>query len=153
MRIDYEKKQSVAYMLYMQGRTQKEIAHLLGVTPQTLVSWQKKGNWETKRASQMLSRKELVNKLLVSINTTIDLVNESGDLEMMMKLPEKLMGFANLIGKLDSKDKILDVIEAFNGFNAWLELQSLKDKRLTPEILKLINEMQEKYVDELAVTQ
>ncbi|MDR0829850.1 MAG: hypothetical protein LBN95_07045 [Prevotellaceae bacterium] len=143
-----EKKQQLAYTLYLQGRQQKEIANLLDVTTATISNWAQKGNWQLKRASQSLSRKELVSKLLVSINTTIDMVNELGDIELMMKLPEKLAGFANLIGKIDQKDKVLELIEAFNGFNTWLELRAIKDKRLTPEILALIAELQEKYVDE-----
>jgi predicted transcriptional regulator len=148
LKFSNEKKQQLAYMLYLQCRRQKEIADLLDVTTATVSNWAQKGNWQVKRASQSLSRKELVNKLLVSINATIDMVNESGDIELMMKLPEKLAGFANLIGKIDQKDKVLELIEAFNGFNAWLELRSIKDKRLTPEILALIAELQEKYVDE-----
>jgi len=142
------KKAQLAYTLYMQGKTGKEIASLIEISEATISKWVKDGNWSVKRASQCLSRKELVNKLLVSINTTIDMVNDSGDIELMMKLPEKLAGFANLIGKIDQKDKVLELIEAFNGFNAWLELRALKDKRLTPEIMALIAELQEKYVDE-----
>jgi hypothetical protein len=143
-----EKKMEIAYTLYCSGRQQKDIAVLLGVTQQTLSAWVKKGNWEVKRAGQNLSRTALVNKLLQAINTTIDLVNESGDLELMLKLPEKLSGFANLIGKLDNRDRILDLIEAFNGFNVWLELQSIKDRRVTREFIALVSELQEKYVDE-----
>jgi DNA-binding Lrp family transcriptional regulator len=143
-----EKKMTLAYTLYCGGRQQKDIADLLDVSAQTINAWVKKGEWEIKRAGQNLSRRSLVNKLLTTINTTIDMVNESGDIELMLRLPEKLAGFANLIGKLDNKDKVLDLIEAFNGFNTWLELQSIKDKRLTREILALIAELQEKYVDE-----
>jgi transcriptional regulator with XRE-family HTH domain len=145
------KKVELAYTLYMQGKTQKETAEMIDVSVQTVCKWAKSGNWEIKRASQTLSRRELVNKLLISINTTVDMINESGDIDLMLRLPEKLSGFANLIGKIESKDRVLELIEAFNGFNAWLELRALKDKRLTPEILRLIAELQDKYVDESIV--
>jgi transposase-like protein len=150
-KITTEQKQRIAFRLYQQGESQKNIAEIIGTTEKTLSSWVEKGQWEIKRASQAMTRSELVKKLMVSIDTMITKINEEGDLEMMLTLPEKLSGFANIIGKLDKKDNIIDLIETFEGFNSWLELKALKDKRLTPEILRLISEYQEKYVDEIAL--
>ena len=138
---------NIAFRLYMSGTPQKEIAESLEVSPATISGWCAKGNWEVKRASHTTSSTELVKKLLTSVNTMLDLVESSGDLGLMMKLPEKLSGFANMIDKLNNRDSILELIEAFEGFNAWLELESIKDKRLTRELLAIINELQEKYVD------
>ncbi|MDR3326919.1 MAG: terminase [Prevotellaceae bacterium] len=154
-------KKELARLYYMEGQTQQYIAEKIDVSRTTMVNWVKNGDWEKKRALKSLSRRELVNELLSAVSTMIELVKECAAetrktdpmkaMEILMELPKKMYGFADQIHKLDKKDNVLEMIEYFNGFNSWLEIQSLSDKRLTREILTLINEYQDSYIDKMTL--
>jgi uncharacterized protein YjcR len=154
-------KRELARLYYMQGETQRNISEKLTVSTTSLVRWVKEGGWDKKRAQKSMSRREIIDKLLSAVDMTIDLVKECAEkirpedpmkaMEILLDLPKKLYGFADQIYKLDKKDNVLDLIEYFNGFNTWIEVQALSDKRLTREILDLINEYQDKYIDEKAL--
>ena len=63
-----EQQREHARLLYMQGEPQKSIAGKVGVSAQTVTRWVADGGWEQARAAANITRPELVNKILNSIN-------------------------------------------------------------------------------------
>ncbi len=132
----------------MQGESQKSIAEKTGVSEATTGKWVKTEGWEAKRAGTNITRPELVNKLLVTINTMIDSVYASSDPVLIGGLADKLSKFAAVIEKLDKKANVVDAIEVFMAFNKWLEYRMSYDKDVTPELIKAINKYQDLYISE-----
>ena len=56
----------------MQGEQQKIIADKTGVSAQTITKWVNDGGWQEQRAASNITRPELVNKLLLTINKLIE---------------------------------------------------------------------------------
>jgi putative ATPase subunit of terminase (gpP-like) len=144
-----EKKKSLARSLYLSGMEQAEIADKIGVTRVTISRWCSAEGWKEQRAAKNITRPELVNKLLLTIDKLIEQVHESDDPTLISGLGDKLAKLASVIDKLDKKANVVDTIESFMAFGRWLEYRSQTDKNLTPELLKLFNAYQDKYIVEL----
>jgi len=67
-----EQQREHARLLYMQGEPQKSIAGKVGVSAQTVTRWVADGGWEQARAAANITRPELVNKILNSINVLLE---------------------------------------------------------------------------------
>jgi len=145
---ELHQKKELARLYYMQGESQKSISGKTDVSEVTISKWVKAGGWEEKRAGVNITRPELVNKLLKTINTMIDSVYESNDAVLIGGLADKLSKFASVIEKLDKKANVVDAIEVFMAFNKWLEYRMSYDKEVTPELIKAINHYQDLYISE-----
>jgi hypothetical protein len=146
---ELEDKKDYARLLYMQGEQQKTIAEKAGVSPQTVTKWVNTGNWSEQRAAQNITRPELVNKLLRTVDKMIEAVNTSEDPDAANGLGDKLAKFAATIEKLDKHTSIVDVIEVFMAFGKWLQYQAHYDEDITPELLKTINKYHNQYINHL----
>lgn len=93
-------------------------------------------------------RPELVNKLLLTIDTLITQVNESNDPALVAGLGDKLAKLSAVIEKLDKKANVVDVIEVFMAFSKWIEYHSTIDPEVTPELVRAINKYQDLYITE-----
>ncbi|MBK9292575.1 MAG: terminase [Bacteroidetes bacterium] len=147
-RNERESKKEYARILYMQGEMQKTIAEKTGLTPVTINKWVKNGGWEALRAASNITRPELVNKLLRTINNLLDEVNNTKDPTMMVSLGDRLSKFASTIEKLDRKASVVDAIEVFMAFNRWIQHRRTIDPELSPELVRAINKYQDIYVSE-----
>lgn len=127
---------------------QKEIADKVGVSAVTVSKWCTEGKWKEARAAKNITRPELVNKLLLTIDKLIEQVNASEDAAMIAGLGDKLAKLSAVIEKLDKKANVVDAIEVFMAFSKWLEYRSQTDPELTPELIKAINRYQDKYIVE-----
>lgn len=143
-----DKGKEYAYLLYMQGIPQVEIAVKTGISRITVSNWVKKGSWEAKRAGLNITRPELVNKLLQSVNSLLDAAIQNNNVTELAGLPDKLAKFASVIEKLDKKTNVVDAIEVFMAFNKWLQYRQSFDKEVTPELIKTINRLQDLYITE-----
>lgn len=146
---ELEDKKDYARLLYMQGEQQKVIAEKVGVSAQTITKWVNVGGWVEKRAAQNITRPELVNKLLRTVDKMIETVNDSDDPDAANGLGDKLAKFAATIEKLDKHTSIVDVIEVFMAFSKWLQFQAEFDEDITPELLKTINKYHNQYINYL----
>lgn len=146
---ELEDKRDYARLLYMQGEQQKTIAEKAGVSPQTVTKWVNTGNWSEQRAAQNITRPELVNKLLRTVDKMIEAVNTSEDPDAANGLGDKLAKFAATIEKLDKHTSIVDVIEVFMAFGKRLQYQAQFDEGITPELLKTINKYHNQYINYL----
>ena len=76
---EIEKKKSLARSLFLSGMEQTEIAEKVDVSRVTISKWCTADGWKEARAAKNVTRPELVNKLLLTIDTLITQVNESND--------------------------------------------------------------------------
>lgn len=146
---EIEEKREFARLLYMQGEQQKIIADKIGVSAQTITKWVNDGGWQEQRAASNITRPELVNKLLLTINKLIEQVNESEDPEAINGLGDKLSKLSTTIERLDKKSSIVDVVEVFMAFSKWLQFRMSFDDDVTPELLRTINKYHDLYITEL----
>mgnify|MGYP004443200805 CR=1 FL=1 len=144
-----EDRKELARLLYMQGDSQKVIAEKAGVSAQTVTRWVNNEGWHVQRAAQNISRPELVNKLLRTIDRMLESVNDSDDPTAINGLGDKLAKFSSTIEKLDKHTSIVDVIEVFMAFSKWLQFQAQFDDGITPELLKSINHYHNEYINSL----
>ena len=141
-----EKKKSLARTLYMAGLGQNEIADKVDVSRVTVPKWCNTEGWKEARAAKNVTRPELVNKLLLTIDTLITQVNDSKDPALVAGLGDKLAKLSAVIEKLDKKANVVDVIEVFMAFSKWIEFRSTVDPEVTPELIKAINKYQDLYI-------
>lgn len=145
---DIEKKKSLARSLYLSGMEQNEIAEKVDVSRVTVSRWVNTEGWKEARAAKNISRPELVNKLLLTIDGLIENVNKSNDPTLIGALADKLSKLSATIEKLDKKANVIDAIEVFMAFNRWIQDQASFDPDITPELIKAINKYQNKFLME-----
>lgn len=143
-----EKKKSLARSLYLAGMEQNEIAEKVEVSRVTISKWCNADGWKEARAAKNVTRPELVNKLLLTIDKLITEVNESDDPSLIAGLGDKLAKLSSVIEKLDKKANVVDAIEVFMAFSKWLEYRATIDPSVTPELIKTINKFQDMYLTE-----
>ena len=142
---EIEKKKSLARSLFLSGMEQTEIAEKVDVSRVTISKWCTADGWKEARAAKNVTRPELVNKLLLTIDTLITQVNESNDPALVAGLGDKL---AKLSAVIDKKANVVDVIEVFMAFSKWIEYRSTIDPEVTPELVRAINKYQDLYITE-----
>lgn len=143
-----EKKKSLARSLYLAGMEQNEIAEKVEVSRVTISKWCNADGWKEARAAKNVTRPELVNKLLLTIDKLITEVNESEDPSLIAGLGDKLAKLSSVIEKLDKKANVVDAIEVFMAFSKWLEYRATIDPSVTQELIKTINKFQDMYLTE-----
>ena len=143
-----EKKKSLARSLYFAGMEQNEIAEKVEVSRVTISKWCNADGWKEARAAKNVTRPELVNKLLLTIDKLITEVKESEDPSLIAGIGDKLAKLSSVIEKLDKKANVVDAIEVFMAFSKWLEYRSTIDPTVTPELIKTINKFQDMYLTE-----
>lgn len=145
---EIEKKKSLARSLFLSGMEQTEIAEKVDVSRVTISKWCTADGWKEARAAKNVTRPELVNKLLLTIDTLITQVNESNDPALVAGLGDKLAKLSAVIEKLDKKANVVDVIEVFMAFSKWIGYRSTIDPEVTPELVRAINKYQDLYITE-----
>lgn len=143
-----EKKRSLARSLYLSGMEMIDIAEKIDVSRATISRWCKEDGWKETRAAKQITRPELVNKLLLTVNNLLDQVNSSEDPTLIAGVGDKLAKLAAVVEKLDKQANVVDAIEVFMAFSKWLEFRSQTDPEVTPELIKAINKYQDKYIIE-----
>lgn len=143
-----ENKKELARILYMNGENQQVIADRVGVSRVTVNRWVNEDGWKERRAAKAVTRPELINKLLLSIDRILEKANESEDAETLAGLGDKLSKVASAIEKLDKKANIVDTIEVCIAFGRWVEHRIGIDKEVTKDTARLINRLQDLYINE-----
>ena len=127
---------------------QNEIAEKVEVSRVTISKWCNADGWKEARAAKNVTRPELVNKLLLTIDKLITEVNESEDPTLIAGIGDKLAKLSSVIEKLDKKANVVDAIEVLMAFSKWLEYRSTIDPTVTTELIKTINKFQDMYLTE-----
>ena len=108
----------------------------------------KDGHWAEKRSAQTLTRKEVTNNVLRSLNKLAEKLGDA-DLSEVGGLADQIAKLSATISKLDKEASVVDFIECFMAFGRWLEYQAETDPEITSEFRKLVNKYQNKYILEL----
>jgi hypothetical protein len=145
---EIENRRSLARSLFMSGMELTEISERTGISRTSVSKWCAADGWKEARAAKNITRPELVNKLLLTIDRLIEQVNGSDDPQMIAGLGDKLSKLSSVISKLDKKANVVDAIEVFMAFSKWLEYRSHTDRELTPTLIKAINKYQDMFVVE-----
>jgi hypothetical protein len=143
-----ERKKELARALFMSGSPQDDIADKVGISRVTISKWCNLEGWKEARAARNITRPELVNKLLLTIDKLIEKVNASDDTDLLAGLGDKLSKLAAVIQKLDKQANVVDAVEVFMAFNNWLKYRASTDPEVTPELIKAINRYQDKFLIE-----
>src|SRR5436190_16086606 len=133
---EIEDKKYIAYILYMAGKDQKDIAEQVGVTPKTISEWAKVGAWKQKRSAATITRDELINKVLSNVNKMLDNALAEDQDTNYASLADQLIKMTGAIEKLDRKNNVVYNIEAFTGFNKYLLQRMQEDKSVSSELVK-----------------
>lgn len=141
-------KKEFAETLFMQGTPQNVIAEKVGVSANTVGKWVKDGCWGEKRSAQILTRREVVNNVLRSLNELAKKLGEA-KLNEVGGLADQIAKLSSTIQKLDKEASVVDFIECFMAFGRWLEYQSETDPEITADFRKKVNKYQNKYILEL----
>lgn len=139
---ELENKKALGRTLFLSGMELTEIAERISVSRQTVSKWANGEGWKEARAAKNITRPELVNKLLLTIDKLITSVNESDDPTLIAGLGDRLAKLSSVIEKLDKKANVVDAIEVFIAFNRWIQDQACYDPEITPELIKAINKYQ-----------
>lgn len=145
---ELEKKKATARALFMSGMEQLEIADKVGVSRNTICKWVQEGAWKEARAAKSVTRQELVNKLLLTIDDLVSSVNKSGDPKLMDGLGDRLAKLMKVVEKLDGRTNVINAIEVFMAFNKWIQHSAEFDPEITPELVKAINKYQDLFLSE-----
>jgi hypothetical protein len=145
---ELERKRTLARSLYLSGMELTEIAEQVGASRQSVSKWAANDAWKEQRAAKNITRPQLVNKLLLTIDNLIENVNKSNDPTLIGSLADRLSKLSATIEKLDKKANVIDAIEVFMAFNKWLQYNATFDPEITPELIKAINKYQNKFLME-----
>ena len=112
-----------------------------------MTKWVSDGDWQAARSAANITRPELVNKILKSIDVLVeDLVNEQSP-EKTAAAADKLVKFSATIERLDKKTSVVDIIEVFMAFK-WLQYRMTYDPNVTPELIQTINKYHDLFISE-----
>ena len=145
---ELENKKALGRTLFLSGMELTEIAERISVSRQTVSKWANGEGWKEARAAKNITRPELVNKLLLTIDQLIENVNKSNDPTLIGSLADKLSKLSAVVEKLDKKANVVDAIEVFMAFNKWLQYNAEFDPEITPELIKAINKYQNQFLME-----
>jgi transcriptional regulator with XRE-family HTH domain len=142
MRAQNESKKEFAFLLYMQGVTQKDILQRVGIgSTRTLSNWIKDGGWKEKRAAHTITRTTLINKTLVRINELLEMKDEQGrDVPIDA---DKLSKLAAIVEKLDKQSSPVTYIDVFTEFGKFLQIQAAHDASIDIDFMKKVNRYQD----------
>lgn len=91
------------------------------------------------RAAKTITRSELVKKMLQDLDDKLNSGTWTAD---------EIIKVASAIEKLDKQTNIVTIVEVFTSFNNWLVSRMQADSELTPEVVKIINTYQDKFISE-----
>lgn len=116
-------KKEIARSLYLNGNyTYEEIADKIGTTRQSVSRWVREGNWDSLKASVMITPEQIIaqiNRQLLEINTAIN-SREEGKRFATAKEADALAKLAGAIKKLESDIGVPDCVSVAMRFLSWL---------------------------------
>lgn len=116
-------KKEIARSLYLNGNyTFEEIADKIGTTRQTVSRWVREGNWDSLRASVMITPEQIIaqiNRQLLEINTAIN-SREEGQRFATAKEADALAKLAGAVKKLETDIGVPDCVSVAMRFLSWL---------------------------------
>ena len=143
-----EDKRELARLYYMKGETQKQIAQIIGISEATLSKWVNAGKWDMKRATERVTRQELVlNNLQIIAKLQQQVADSENPLEMSKSVSDQISKYSASIEKLDKKTNIIQIQEGFILFSKWLVEHPKLQSSEGLDFIKEIDKYQGEYLD------
>lgn len=136
-------KYQYAYLLYMEGKSQKEVCERVDVNPKTLQAWITTGGWKGKRGSKVASPDALINKLMMVAD---DLISSEDFADNAAGNCDAIARVVGQIKKLKSGTTPNDRVRTLLDFSDWLIAEARVDERINDSFVKLLNLLQDKYI-------
>lgn len=135
-------KKEIALQLYLKDTyTIKEIAEKVNVTPKTLAKWRDENNWDTHKASIIITKKEELSRLYQQLKNLNDFImaKEEGHRYASSSEADTISKLGAAIKSLETETSIAETIDVFVNFQEWIrdvDLQKAKE----------ISEIQDAYI-------
>lgn len=136
-------KHQYAYLLYMDGKLQKDICERVGINPKTLQAWISAGGWKEKRGSKAASPDTLINKLMLKADEMISSDEFTDDTFGGCEAVAKVIG---QIKKLKNGTTPSDRIRTLLDFGDWLIIEARLNNNIDDSFIKLLNSLHDKYI-------
>ena len=129
-----EQKQAAQDLFVYSGRTQKEIAEIIGVTEQTIVRWKEEGKWEDLKGANSLTANQVIANLY---KRALELsADPSSNADKIAKL-------ASAIDRLKpTKNTLTGYISAFMDLGNWMKKSGYLEEA------KLLTKVQKEFIQE-----
>lgn len=128
-----------AYLLFMQGVSQKDICGRANVSAPTLQSWIESGGWREKRATRTISIDDLMQKTLKRISEMLDKEGDEFQADAFAKAVAQLKS-------LKSTQTVDDEIATFMAFQDFLIAERANYKDITDQFIKAVVRLQDSYI-------
>ena len=143
-----EDKRELARLYYMKGETQKQIAKIIDISEVTVSKWVNAGKWDMKRATERVTRQELVlNNLQIIAKLQQQVAESKNPLEMSKSVSDQISKYSASIEKLDKKTNIIQIQEGFILFSQWLVEHPKLQSPEGLDFIKVIDKYQSEYLD------
>lgn len=128
-----------AYLLFMQGISQKDICERARVSAPTLQTWIESGGWRDKRATRTISIDDLMQKTLKRISEMLDKEGDEFHADAFAKAVAQLKS-------LKSTQTVDDEIATFMAFQDFLIAERANYKDITDQFIKTVVRLQDSYI-------
>lgn len=136
-----------AFRFYLEGKTQREIAEVLGTSEQTISKWKKKHNWDQRVEERSASTRRSADILRRVIASRINKLENLEDDEIPKSIGDELHKLQLVLEKLDGHfDRLAFSIEIMEDFNQFLIQHFPEHVEIFHELLpNFLNEQGKKY--------
>lgn len=144
--LSQDQKKQWAYALFMSGETNQNICLTVKISDNTLRDWRTEEKWDAIRTSKLLTREDLVNRLLQAAALLIENAIADGKFD---GLGDQLAKISTTIEKLEKKGlTAVERIQCFMDYNKWC-LARAKDDPAMMDTIKQNNGWQNTYIREI----
>jgi len=128
-----QKKEYAKILFTLQQLTQKETADKVGVSQKTMSAWAKEGNWDSLKASLIISKEQQLRRIYAQINELNNFIEkkEFGERFASSSEGDTLSKLASTARALETEMSLSDTISAFMAFLDWLRtIDPMKAKEI-----------------------
>lgn len=139
-----EKKEAAERLYVYNGLTQKEIAHLVKVTPHTVGNWARKDNWKEKKGARLITKDKVLSNTYKDMATIHETAESEGrplsnaEVDRLAKLAKQAKMFSDSIGLPQRYGVMAEFLE-------FLEAEK-QSKRITYEQAQFAADLTDMYI-------
>lgn len=118
--LSIKEKKELAHMLYIKSDlSQKEIAQKVGISPQSMTTWVREGNWQAMKRSLLTSKSSILSRLYDMLEKMSVKFDEPENIDNT-KLADAFSKYTAAIKNLETETSVSEIIEVGKIFLDWL---------------------------------